>query len=225
MAVVKGEIIKKVTANSIIGAVSDFNNRVPEAVYNYATYSSSNLPHFTGSCNWGNNSSTGETYLTNPQAIEDNQFVAKNVPSLTLNDTVITASTLWSAMNNITIALNKVRYFTAKWYHKTNTTSILLDSISGYGTINTEFPNASTGIDAINGKSQYWTREGQNITFSSSSSLQKGKVVLASDINNTIQNCYNSWYNNCYNKNGITYNMYSCHLNCHNNCHSSRSRR
>jgi len=225
MSVVQNTQVIKVTANSIVGAVTDFNSRVPTAVYNFATYHTGNLPKFTGTCTWGNNTRTGTTYLTNPQAIETNQFAAKSVPSLSLSDIQITASTLWTAMYNIAVALNKVRYFVANWYHRTNDSRALVNSISGRGVMNTSFPAVTGGSDVVNSTSRYWTRSGGNVTFTPTSAITKDTQITAANMNTTIQNCYNAWYNACYTNNQITYTMYTCHLNCHSECYGVRSRR
>lgn len=239
MSVTSNTQIQKVTANNIVGAITDFNTNVLTKVYNYATYHSGNLPKFTGTANYGRGD-VGTEGFTNPQAVPSNQLISKSVPTLSLSDTTLTASTLWTAMKNVTVALNKVRYFKANWYHRecltkadaTNTVDstggarVLKNSITGRGVFNTSFPAVTTGSDTYNSKTEFWERTGTtSITLAPTSTLTVGAQITAANMNSAITNCYNSWYNSCYTANQLTYNYYTCHLNCHDNCHTSRSRR
>lgn len=229
MTVTAGQVIRKATSGSVIGCINDFNARVSTPIYNFATYHTGNLPKFAAAANVDYTTTTQTTYFTNPQqAIETAQFNAKTAPSLTISDTVIKASTLWSSMLSVTRALNKIRYFNANWYHNEYGTRVLKSQISGRAVFNNAFPAVTGGADSANGNpSKFWTREGTtSITLNpANSGITAGAKITAASFNNTVTNCYNSWYNTCYTGNQLTYNMYTCHLNCHLNCHGQRSRR
>lgn len=232
-----GKKIQKITANSIIGAINDFNDRVIKKAYNMATYHKGNYPKFSGTANYGNNN-TGTTGFTNPTAIPNDQLGDKSIPSLSINDTKIIASTLWNAMMNVTKSLSKIRKFDSYWYHReqlatnksdsTGGTRVLKNSISGCAVFNNSLPGVPGGSDALSGKSEFWTRSGSttvSLAPTKDTNFAAGKPITAKSFNDAVNNCYNEWYNKCYNANKLTYTYYTCHLNCHGNCHNSRSRR
>jgi hypothetical protein len=231
-----GTKIQKMTANSIIGAINDFNDRVIKKAYNMATYHKGNVPKFTGTANYGNNN-TGTVGFTNPNAIPADQLGEKTIPSLSINDKKIIASTLWSAMLNVSKSLNKIRTFESYWYHReqlatnksdsTGGTRVLKSSTSGCAVFKAPLPAVSGGSDALSNKSEFWGRSGSsNIELNpSNTTIIKDTKITASSFNDAVNNCYNEWYNKCYNANKLAYTFYTCHLNCHGNCHNSRSRR
>ena len=239
MGVTQNQKIQKVTANNIVGAITDFNTNVLTKAYNQATYHSGNVPVFSGTANIGSNN-VGSVGFTNPAALPSNQMLSKSVPSLTLSDTTISASSLWSQMLTMTRALNKIRKFTSTWYHRQFTTKqddanssdanggslINKGSVSGTCVINASFPAVPTASNALGGSSTSWERSGTtSITLNPSSALTTNAQITAGNMNTTITNCYNTWYNTCISANALTYNLYTCHLNCHGNCYGTRSRR
>lgn len=231
-----GTKIQKMTANSIIGAINDFNDRVIKKAYNMATYHKGNVPKFTGTANYGNNN-VGTVGFTNPNAIPTDQLTDKTTLTLEINDKKIIASTLWSAMLNVTKSLNKIRTFESYWYHReqlvknksdsTGGTRVLKSSISGCAVFKAPLPAVPGGSDVLKNKSEFWGRSGSsNIELNpSNTTIIKDNKITASSFNDAVNNCYNEWYNKCYNANKLAYTFYTCHLNCHGNCHSSRSRR
>lgn len=84
--------IQKVTANSIVGFISQFNSTVVDPAYNTATYHSGNKPHFSKTAN----------ELTTPQSIPDNQLLGAERTYLSSNDTRINAASLCAALLSIT---------------------------------------------------------------------------------------------------------------------------
>ena len=237
-----GTKIQKMTANNIIGAINDFNDRVIKSAYNMATYHKGNVPKFSGSVNYGSNNK-GTVGFTNPAAIPNNQLGEKSIPSLSINDTKIIASTLWNALMNVTKSLSQIRKFESKWYHREqlNVGSnanivdpvggllVLKQTITGHGVFKTSLPDVPYGENKLNGKSEHWYRTGlTSVELNpTNSNMIKDKIASANSYNTALINCYNEWYNKCYNDdaNKLTYEYYTCHLNCHGNCHSSRSRR
>lgn len=235
-----GKKIQKITANNIIGAINDFNDRVIKKAYNMATYHKDNVPKFTRSVNFGSNN-VGVVGFTNPNALPANQLDSKTIQLLSNNDTKIIASTLCNAMLNVTKSLNKIRRFQSSWYHREQLTVgsnanisdplggllVLKQTITGHGVFKTSLPDVPSGVDKLNGKSEHWFRSNYTPVElnPTSSNMIKDKMASADSYNTTLTNCYNEWLNKCYNSNTITYTYYTCHLNCHGNCHSSRSRR
>lgn len=227
MSLTKGQEIKKITANNIIGVINDFNTNVVDNAFNKRNYNSSTYPSFTGSATYGRTGSSATTGWTNPRAIPSGQLAADNKTSMTsISDTIITASTLWSSMLSITRQLVKIRKFTSYWYHKTDATNNLVNSITGYGVFNTAYPSVPTGTLSNNVKGETWTRSGStSITLNPTQTINSNEIATAISINDAINNCYNSWVDNCYNGNVLTYNFYTCHQNCHSNWADARGRR
>ena len=174
--------IQKITANSVVGFISQFNSTVVDPAYNTATYHSGNKPHFSKTANG----------LTTPQSVPDNQLLGTGRTYLSSNDTRINAASLCAALLNITQSLSKIRRFQSQWYFNTNGTQALVDSMSGTGILT--FPDIPAGT-----REASWTREGNtNIQLSPQMLFSAGKKIMASDANQTIVNCsdYNSKF--CY---------------------------
>lgn len=230
MTVSTGQLIIKANRDNLIGIINDFNSRIVQTIYSKIQYHSGHMPHFIGTAyygktgNFGNESTLG---WTNPIAMPNSQLTAIDTqPALTITDSIITASTLWNNMLNITRALSKIRYFTTNWYHKTEDTRNLVNSISGGGIFNTAFPAVPGGADGNQSKTEFWERKGNttpNVT--PPTEIVKEGLVSANSMNNTISNCYNTWQSQCFNAGGLVYNFYTCHSNCHGSCHASRGRR
>ena len=220
-----GTLIKKVSSDSIVGAINYFNDNVINRICNQINWSSTSLPHFSGTTNYGTGINTSTVGWTNPQALPSNQFDFKPSLSLSIPDTILTVSTLWSDMLSITRTLGAVRKVTSNWYHKDKSVRTLKGSLSGIGIMNTTYPAVPSGTDADNAKSEFWDRSGStSVTLNPETKIIKNTLITASEFNTTVSNCYNTWYNNCI-TNTLTYNFYTCHVNCHSNCHGSRSRR
>lgn len=226
MTLTSGEIIQKVTANNIIGVINDFNSNVVDNAFNKKTHNSGNYPKFTGTATYGTTGSSSTTGWTNPNAIPSGQLAEDNKSSLTINDTIITATSLWNSMLSITRTLVKIRKFTSQWYHKVDTTNNLVNQISGYGVFNTSYPSVPTGTLTNGAKGETWTRSGStSITLNPTQSITTNTDATALSINTAINNCYNEWVNKCYNENQLTYQFFTCHQNCHSNWSNSRGRR
>ncbi len=201
--------IQKITANSIVGFISQFNSTVVDPAYNTATYHSGNKPHFSKTANG----------LTTPQSVPDNQLLGTKRTYLSSNDTRINAASLCAALLNITQSLSKIRKFQSQWYFNTNGTQALVDSMSGTGILT--FPDIPAGT-----KEASWTREGNtNIQLSPQMLFSAGKRIMASDANQTIANCLNAWTSQCRDSNEIIYKFFQCYSDCHSNCYDSRGRR
>lgn len=228
MSLASNTLIQKVTANNIIGVINDFTTNVIDNAFNKRGYNSGTYPYFSGTAgyNTATNVKATTTGWTNPIAIPSGQLAADSKPSLSITDTVITASTLWNSMLTITRALAKIRVFTSNWYHKSGTTNNLVNSVSGTAVFNTSYPAVPTGTIANNQKTSNWTRSGStSITLNPSSSISTDTTATANNINTTITNCYNAWATNCYNGNRLTYTFYTCHYNCFSEWADSRGRR
>lgn len=225
MTISKDTIIKKITADNIIGVINEFNTRVVDKAHSNVQYTNSKYPFFKGSAAYGTlNPVTG---WTNPQALPDGQLSDNSKTTMTdISDNIITASSLWNSMLNITRTLVKIRKFTSNWYHKTNSTNNLINTVSGFATFNTAYPAVPTASLVSGAKNTSWTRSGEtNITLSPEQTIKSDEVATANNINTAINNCYNDWVNKCYNNNALTYTMYTCHHNCHSNWSNSRGRR
>ena len=227
MALVAGQEIKKITANNIIGVINDFNANVVNKAFNNRNYNSSVYPHFSGTATFGRSGASSTVGWTNPIAIPSGHLAADNKTSMTtISDTIITASTLWSSMLSITRQLVKIRRFTSNWYHKTDATNNLVNSVSGRAVFNTSYPSVPTGALNNDAKGESWARSGStSVTLNPTQTINTNTVATAVSINNAINNCYNSWVNNCYNGNMLTYTFYTCHHNCHSNWSDYRGRR
>ena len=201
--------IQKITANSVVGFISQFNSTVVDPAYNTATYHSGNKPHFSKTANG----------LTTPQSVPDNQLLGTGRTYLSSNDTRINAASLCAALLNITQSLSKIRRFQSQWYFNTNGTQALVDSMSGTGILT--FPDIPAGT-----REASWTREGNtNIQLSPQMLFSAGKKIIASDANQTIVNCLNAWATQCRDNNEIIYKFFQCYSDCHVNCYNSRGRR
>ena len=172
---------------------------------------------------------TDEQMLFIANFTDDNASPQSKITSLTprpLTSTTITASTLWNSMLNLTRTLVMIRKFTSNWYHKTDSTNNLVNTITSYATFNTYYPSLTSATLAVNVKGEYWTRSGStSVTISPTSVLKNNETATSENINTAINNCYNAWVSTCYNANVLTYTFYTCHQNCHSQCHSSRGRR
>lgn len=201
--------IKKITANSVSGFISEFNSIVVDPAYNTATYHSGNKPHFSKTANG----------LTTPQSIPDNQLQGNGRTYLSSGDVRINAASLCSALLNITQSLSKIRRFQSQWYFNTNGTQALVDSMSGIGILT--FPDLPAGS-----KESTWTREGNtSIALAPQMLFAAGKRITASDANQTITNCLNAWATQCRDSNDIVYKFFQCYSECHASCHNARGRR
>lgn len=227
MTISVNTIIQKITANNIVGVINDFNSRVINTAHTKVQYTSYNYPHFTGTATYGTTGASATSGWTNPQAIPSGHLVDNSQTTMTsIDGTVIVASSLWNSMLNITRTLVKIRKFTSNWYHRTDATNNLVNSITGYATFNTGFPTVPTGALNNGAKGESWTRNGStSITLSPAQTIKTNEVITANNMNTAINNCYNDWVNKCYNNNILTYTLYTCHQNCHSSCHDSRGRR
>lgn len=226
MALVAKTKIQKVTANNIVGVITDFNSVVVTGAFSKVPNHSGAYPTFAGSATYGTTGASATSGWSNPIAIPSGHLADNSQTTLSISDTRINASSLWTSMLNVTRTLVKLRKFTSSWYHKTDATNNLVNSVSGYASFNTSFPAVPTATLANGVKGETWARSGTTaITLSPVSTLTTGAQIKASDINTTINNCYNSWVSNCYNANVLTYTLYTCHQNCHSSCHDSRGRR
>lgn len=210
--VTQNTAIKKVTANSITGFITQFNSSVVDAAFNYATYNSSNYPKF-GATAYG---------YTTPISIPSGQLAAASKTYLSNSDTRITASTLWSSMLSVTRTLVKIRLFYSYWYYNNNGTQGLVTSMSGRAVFNTAYPAVPSGGS--------WARSGAtSLTLSPTCTINADERATASNANAAITNCFNAWVSVCRDANPLTYQFYTCHTSCHSSCHSachdSRGRR
>lgn len=221
MALAKSTDIQKVTANSIVGVINDFNSIVVNQAHSKVQYHSGNIPYFSGT-----GTSTGGNF-TNPAALPSNQLAANTQSTMTgISDDIITASTLWSSMLTITRYLVKIRKFTSTWIHAQPASVVNKGTVTGYAVFNTAFPAVPTGTVVVNSHTQNWTRSGStSITLSPSQTINTGADAAAANMNTAINNCYNAWVNSCYNANALTYTYYTCHSNCHSNWEDGRGRR
>ena len=230
MTVSVGQRIIKANRDNLIGIINDFNSRVTQTIYNKVQYTDASQIHFSGQAYYGKTGNSGQWSTlgwTNPVAMPANQLIAKDTQtSLSIPDTIITASTLWNNMLNITRTLIKIRGFTTRWYHKTEGTRNLVNQISGVGFFNLSWPSVPGGADGNQSKTEFWERTGDlNPTLTPTTEIIKGNKATAASMNNTIQNCYNTWQSQCGNTGNLIYNFYTCHSNCHGSCHGSRGRR
>ena len=229
-----GKIIKKTTgtisSETVVGASNSFNERVIDAIYAYARYSSSNVPYFSGSATWGKSGNSGAyAYnIQNPQAIETSQFDSPTPSKLSISDTYITADTLWSSIKSLTILLSKIRPFRAYWYHNNDGSRYEVTHISGRAVFKETLPNVTGGSDVACTETRFWTRSGSVTPQSKPNPVQtinEPNVVKASEMNDDITECYNEWMDKCYNNNELVYNLYTCHYACYGDCYGARSRR
>lgn len=221
MALAQGADIQKVTANSIVGVINDFNSIVVNQAHSKVQYHSGNVPHFTGSA-------TGSTGTwTNPAALPTNQLAANSQSTMTaIEDDIITASSLWSSMLTITRYLVKIRKFTSTWIHAQPAQAQTINTVTGWAVFNTAFPAVPTGNVTVDSQTENWTRGGNtSITLSPAQTINSGADAAAANMNTAINNCYNAWVNSCYNANELTYTYYTCHSNCHSNWGDARGRR
>lgn len=197
-------------------------------------------PLFSGTTNYNNsygNPSVSPAFI-NPPAIPSADLDIKSAAvsgdvKVGSPKTSMVASVVYGTLVDITKRLTRVRKFTSTWYHKTQASYVLVNSISGkamfkevlpeiQGTAGV-VPNTATGgwERSVNGSAV------QNISVPNPG-IEKGKFTLASTINQFFTNLNSSWEAAA--DNNISYTFYSCHNNCHSNCHSSchgsgRSRR
>lgn len=230
MTIPAQQLIVKVSRDNLIGAINEFNTRVTATIYSKIQYHSGNIPYFTGTAYYGKTGNSGnwaKLGWTNPVAMPGNQLAAIDAqPTWTISDQIITASTLWDNMLRIVRTLSKIRYFTTNWYHKTEGTRNLIQSISGGGIFNTAFPAVPGGADGNQSKTEFWERKGNtapNVT--PPTEIVKEGLASANSMNNTISNCYNTWQSQCFSAGGLVYNFYTCHNNCHGSCYANRGRR
>lgn len=221
MALAQGADIQKVTANSIVGVISDFNAIVVNQAHSKVQYHSGNVPYFSGS-----GTSTGGNF-TNPAALPANQLAANSQSTMTaIGDDIITASSLWSSMLTITRYLVKIRKFTSTWIHAQPASPVTVNTVTGWAVFNTAFPAVPTGTVTVDSHTENWTRDGNtSITLSPTQTISSGDDAAAANMNTAINNCYNAWVNSCYNANELTYTYYTCHSNCHSNWGDARGRR
>ena len=221
MALAQSTDIQKVTANSIVGVINDFNSIVVNQAHSKVQYHSGNIPYFSGT-----GTSTGGNF-TNPAALPSNQLAANTQSTMTgISDDIITASTLWSSMLTITRYLVKIRKFTSTWIHAQPALPVTMGTITGWAVFNTAYPAVPTGTVTVDSHTSNWTRGGStSITLSPSQTINTGADATAANMNTAINNCYNAWVNSCYNANALTYTYYTCHSNCHSNWGDSRGRR
>lgn len=226
MTVTAGQLIVKTSRDSLVGAINDFNDRVTNAIYNQVAYNSSTYPYFSGSVTYGITGASAVEAFVNPIAIPSGQLAAVDaLPTLSIGDTIITASTLWNNMLSITKTLIKIRGFTANWYHRTDSTDNLKQTINSVGFFNLSWAAVPTGTLTEATATSTWTRTGTlNPTLAPTTQITSGATVTAATMNNTIQNCYDAWKTNCLDSE-VVYDFYTCHQNCHSSCHSSRGRR
>lgn len=222
MPVTKGQPIKKVTADNIVGVINDFNAVVVDAAHSKVQYHSGNYPVFSAS----------KDGYTNPQALPASSLAENTKTTMTsISGTTLSAATLWESMLSITRTLVKIRKFTTSWAHREpNSTALVTvyQTITGYGVFNTAYPTppGSGTLNGDNVASQVWERSGAtSITLNPEQTIKSKESTLASTMNSSINNCYNAWVNACYNANVLTYSLYTCHTNCHSNWGDARGRR
>jgi hypothetical protein len=216
-----------------------FSNNLNTVIL-YQAKDQSSPPTFTGSANYNNsynniNTSTG---FINPPAIpiNDLDFKSNSVPptiSVGSKKSDVSGSVIYNTLCDVVKKLTRVRNFTSTWYHKTQGSYAMINTVSGKAVFKETLPAVQgTGGIADNTASSGWTRSIDGTTLQNiaivNPGVERGKDVLASTINQFFTNLNTSWSAAAVNT--IAYTFYSCHNNCHNNCHSSchgsgRSRR
>lgn len=174
MALSKNKTIARQTAQDYQGVENDYNTRVWNRIYQISktAYHENNIPHFTGTVKTGIDVESNASVIsdfTNSVAIEPNQFGSKpdgaakmNIP-LTIPDnpteypdepTTITAKIAWSEMKTLVTNFNRLRPFTAIWYHRRNVVKGPKDKSKPKGApfpISAESPGKRYEVDRISG--------------------------------------------------------------------------
>lgn len=226
-----------ITPSSIVNQfVSNVNNII---LANAVTQS--NVPRFSGTVyyNYDITVTTTSVAFSNPQAIPPNDLDfstnagISNVQIGTKGNHIL-GSTMYNVLKEIVKRLTRVRNFSSSWYHRTQTSYTLVNSVSGKAMFKETLPSI-TGTSGIrdNSATSGWNRSIngsaiQNIEFTNNPGISKNGLITANVINQFFTNLNNYWAAAAGNR--ITYTLYSCHNNCHNNCHDSchssgRSRR
>jgi hypothetical protein len=199
-------------------------------------YHNGNAPHFSGTSLYKTNYNSNITYTayTNPQAIPTadldsvgNALADSNINAVGIKGNIIKGATVYSVLCDVIRKMTRVRNFTSRWYHKTNGSLALVNTVSGKAIFKETLSVLNSFPETNNTLNSGWSRTTNNTLQTISvgtSGIVKDSVIYADSVNTFLTNLNNAWA--AVEENAIGYTFYSCHNNCH--CHSncdSRHRR
>jgi hypothetical protein len=218
----------KITTSDI---TSDFLTNVVATVFSGA-YHNGDVPHFSGTTyrNSSYNANDNVEAFTSPAAlpVSDLDSYSNAYPNVSIGNKgdKISGATVYNALYGIVSGLSRVRNFASYWYHQNNGSLSLVASKSGKAIFNSSLP-ALPGFSAANSSATSGWQRSTNTSIQAVSvdgtSIAKGRVASANNINQFFANLRNAW--GAAAANAIEYRFYTCHRNCHGNCHGSRGRR
>lgn len=199
-------------------------------------YHNGSIPHFSGTTVYNPSYNNANTYTaySNPQAVPTSDLdsagsaaAGADISGIGVKEDIVRGATVYNVLYEAIRRLTRVRNFTSNWYHKTNTSFALVNSVSGKAVFKESLPGIAGFPGADNTPNAGWSRT-INDTLQPISVANSGvvhdNVMRANEVNNFFTNLNNAWAETA--ANAVGYTFYSCHNNCH--CHGncdSRSRR
>lgn len=207
MSIAKNQIVTKQDV------INYFNANIVDFAYSGTPWHSGNVPKIQSK-------QTGQTGTVD--AIPASQFDSNTKNYLTsISDTIITASTLTTALLGIVKNLTRIRNTTYRYYHSTSGVDGLVATATNKAIFKAVTPVISGTTRPYYTKSPNVTDMTQNISVSTAD-ISAGALISAEKMINFFNALKNSWqtaYNNT-----VTFTYYTCHDQCHSNC-EHRARR
>ena len=205
-----------------------FVNNIKSYVEGKIDYDFNSPPQFTGTSTYNpsNSNKTAYTGQANPAAIPIGDLAINNIVDLTIGSPVreeqISGKVVFDALIGLVRTLTTVKKFSSTWHNKTNSTTVVVDSVSGTAVFNPKLPEVTPYDEAASSNCAGWTRNTDNsIEELATANAFTKDTIIDDEKANTFFDTLKAEWDNLYNSREMEYHLYTCHYNCHSNCHSS----
>lgn len=217
-------------AEKIIAAadVATFVSNMKSYVAGKINYDYNSPPRFSGTSKFNSSYSNSTSYTgqSNPLAIPANDLARNNISSLSASKPVkeeqISGQIVFNALISLVRTMTAVKKFNSTWHNKTNSTTVIVNTVSGTAVFNSSLPSVTPYTEAGSSNCAGWTRNYNSSleNLSTANAFSKDSIVDDTTANTFFDNLKAEW-DSLYNSKVMDYHLYTCHYNCHSNCHSS----
>ena len=218
------------TKEKIVAAadVATFVNNMKSYVAGKINFDSSAPPQFTGTSTFNPSHSNRTSYTgqENPLAVPIGDLARNDIDELgigrNLQEEQISGKIVFDALVNLVRTMTRVKQFSSTWHNKTNSTTVIVDSVSGTAVFNPELPEVTPYEEAVSSNCIGWTRSTDSSVEKVATTNTFTKDTIINDEKaNTFFDTLKAEWDSLYNSKVMEYHLYTCHYNCHSNCHSS----
>ena len=219
-----------VTAEKIVATadVTTFVNNMKSYVAGKINYDYNSPPHFSGTSSFNPSYSNATSYTgqNNPVAIPIGDLARNNIGSLGISnpnkEEQISGQTVFNVLISLVRTMTAVKKFNSTWHNKTNSTTVIVNTVSGTAVFNSSLPGVTPYSEVGSSNCAGWTRNYNSAVDNISTGNVFTRDSVIDDAKaNTFFDALKAEWDNLYNSKVMDYHLYTCHYNCHSNCHSS----